>query len=78
MLAETLSREAASFAGRVSMLKTSRMLASGKILDKIIDTSRKTVPDPLLDEQDKIEDRFNNGMEVLGKFAINVVMQWKK
>lgn len=77
MLSEALSREAAVFASRISTLKSNKMVTSGKVLDKIIDTSRKPVPDPILDEQDKVEARFN-GMEGLGKFVMNVVMQWKK
>lgn len=75
---EVLSREAAQFSSRVSSLKHSKISAAGKALDKLIDDSRKPVPDELLDEQDKLEDKGINEMEDVGKFIMNVVMQWKK
>ncbi|KAI0698913.1 hypothetical protein BC835DRAFT_628774 [Cytidiella melzeri] len=77
-LAETLSRDAAQFASRVLSLRHSKVTAAGKALDKLIDDSRKPVPDELLDEQDKLEDKVNNEMEDVGKFVMGVVMQWKK
>ena len=77
-LAELLSRDAAQFASRASSLRHSKIAAAGKALDKLIDESRKPVPDELLDEQDKLEDKGINEMEDIGKFVMNVVMQWKK
>lgn len=77
-LAEMLSREAAQFASRVSSLRHSKITAAGKALDKLIDDSRKPVPEVLLDEQDKLEDKGINEMEDVGKFVMSVVMQWKK
>ncbi|KAI0092594.1 hypothetical protein BDY19DRAFT_925147 [Irpex rosettiformis] len=77
-LAETLSRDAAQFSSRVSSLRHSKITAAGKALDKLIDDSRKPVPDELLDEQDKLEDKGINEMEDVGKFVMAVVMQWKK
>ena len=77
-LAETLSRDAAQFASRVSSLRHSKITSAGKALDKLIDDSRKPVPDELLDEQDKLEDKGINEMEDVGKFVMAVVMQWKK
>lgn len=77
-LAENLSRDAAQFASRVSSLRHSKITAAGKALDKLIDDSRKPVPEELLDEQDKLEDKGINGMEDVGKFVMGVVMQWKK
>ncbi|KAG8764384.1 hypothetical protein FRC12_008129 [Ceratobasidium sp. 428] len=77
MLAEVLSLDAAQFSSRIVGLNKS-VVASGKTLEKLIDTSvRKPVPDELLDEQDKIEND-NGAMEGLGKFAMAMVMQWKK
>lgn len=54
-IAEILSRDAALFASRVSSLRHSKIAAAGKALDKLIDGSRKPVPDELLDEQDRVE-----------------------
>ncbi|KAF5369942.1 hypothetical protein D9758_001296 [Tetrapyrgos nigripes] len=76
-LAELLSRDAASFGSRVTLLRHGPVAASGKVLDKLIDSSRKPVPEELLDEQDKVEERCNE-MEAIGKFAMNAVMQWRK
>lgn len=77
-LAELLSRDAAQFAGRVSSLRHGKIAAAGKALDKLIDNSRGPVPEELLDEQDKLEERGINEMENLGKFIMNVVTQWRK
>lgn len=77
-LAEQLSRDAAQLASRVSSLKHSKINSAGKILDKLIDISRKPVPEELLDEQDRLEDKGINDMEDVGKFIMTAVMQWKK
>ncbi|KDQ20724.1 hypothetical protein BOTBODRAFT_50789 [Botryobasidium botryosum FD-172 SS1] len=73
---EAMSREAASFASRVVLLKKEVIFPAGKVLDKMIENSRQAVPDAIMDEQDKLE---NNGeaMNGLGKFALGVAMQWK-
>ncbi|GJE84717.1 hypothetical protein PsYK624_007930 [Phanerochaete sordida] len=77
-IAEILSRDAALFASRVSSLRHSKIAAAGKALDKLIDQSRKPVPDELLDEQDQLENKGINEMEDIGKFVMHVVSQWKK
>ncbi|KAF9076460.1 hypothetical protein BDP27DRAFT_1379987 [Rhodocollybia butyracea] len=77
-LAEILSRDAAAFSARVSSLRHGSVAASGKILDKLIDHSRKPVPEVLLDEQDKLDELCVSGLENIGKFVLNVVMQWRK
>jgi len=77
-LSESLSRDAAQFTSRVSSLRHTKINAAGKVLDKLIDTSRRPVPDELLDEQDKLEDKGINELEDVGKFIMNVVMQWRK
>ncbi|EMD41096.1 hypothetical protein CERSUDRAFT_111672 [Gelatoporia subvermispora B] len=77
-LAELLSRDAAQFTSRLSSLRHTKIAGAGKALDKLIDHSRKPIPDELLDEQDRLEDKGINEMEDLGKFVMNVVMQWKK
>ncbi|KAG1773951.1 hypothetical protein EDD22DRAFT_946814 [Suillus occidentalis] len=59
-LAELLSRDSAQFAGRVSSLRHGKVAAAGKALDKLIDNSRRAVPEELLDEQDKLEDKGIN------------------
>jgi hypothetical protein len=77
-LAEQLSRDAAQFGGRVTSLRHGGISAAGKALDKLIDHSRSPIPDELLDEQDKLEEKGINDMENVGKFVMSVVMQWRK
>jgi hypothetical protein len=77
-LAEQLSRDAAQFGGRVTSLRHGGISAAGKALDKLIDHSRTPIPDELLDEQDKLEEKGIADMENVGKFVMNVVMQWRK
>ncbi|KAH7916155.1 hypothetical protein BJ138DRAFT_1053407 [Hygrophoropsis aurantiaca] len=77
-LAELLSRDAAQFAGRASSLRHGKISGSGKALDKLIDHSRKPVPEELLDEQDRLEEKGINEMENVGKFVMNMVTQWRK
>ncbi|KAH9853826.1 hypothetical protein C2E23DRAFT_727502 [Lenzites betulinus] len=77
-LSESLSREAAQFASRVSSLRHTKIALAGKALDKLIDESRKPVPDELLDEQDKLENEGITELEDIGKFVMQMVMQWKK
>lgn len=77
-LAEMLSRDAAQFSGRVSGLRHGKVAAAGKALDRLIDQSRKPVPDELLDEQDRLEEKCITEMENVTKFALNLVMQWRK
>ncbi|KAJ7591336.1 hypothetical protein C8J56DRAFT_1047538 [Mycena floridula] len=77
-LAELLSKDAAHFSTRVTTLKHSHISAAGKVLDKLIDNSRKPVPEELLDEQDRLEERGIAEMEHVGKFVMNIVMQWRK
>ncbi|EKM59623.1 uncharacterized protein PHACADRAFT_88087 [Phanerochaete carnosa HHB-10118-sp] len=77
-IAEILSRDAALFASRVSSLRHSKIAAAGKALDKLIGESRRPVPDELLDEQDRLENKGINEMEGVGKFVMHVVSQWKK
>ncbi|KAG7097166.1 hypothetical protein E1B28_004542 [Marasmius oreades] len=77
-LAELLSRDGATLGGRVSSLKHGSVTAAGKALDKLIDQSRKPVPEELLDEQDRLEEKCINEMENIGKFVMNVIMQWRK
>jgi hypothetical protein len=77
-LAELLSRDAAQFAGRVTSLRHGKITAAGKVLDKLIDHSRRPVPEILLDEQDKLEEKGIAEMEHVGKFVMSIVMQWRK
>ncbi|EIN10805.1 hypothetical protein PUNSTDRAFT_132875 [Punctularia strigosozonata HHB-11173 SS5] len=76
--AEHLSREAVQLAGKVTALRHGKITAAGKLLDKMIDISRRPVPDELLDEQDTLEEKGINEMENVGKFMMSVVTQWKK
>ena len=77
-LGEILSRDAAQFVGRVTSLRLGKISAAGKALDKLIDNSRAPVPEELLDEQDRLEDKGIKDMEGVDKFVMNVVMQWRK
>ncbi|KAF8165017.1 hypothetical protein B0H34DRAFT_793453 [Crassisporium funariophilum] len=77
-LAELLSRDAAHFTGRVTSLRHGKVMAAGKALDKLIDQSRKPVPEELLDEQDRLEEKCIHEMETIGKFTLSLVMQWRK
>ncbi|KAJ7873259.1 hypothetical protein B0H14DRAFT_3560051 [Mycena olivaceomarginata] len=77
-LAEILSRDAAQFSARITSLRHSKISAAGKKLDKLIDTSRKPVPEDLLDEQDRLEEKGIAELEHVGKFVMNAVMQWRK
>ena len=77
-LAEVLSKDAAVLSTRISSLRHGKISATGKALDKLIDESRKPVPDIILDEQDRLENKGITEMEDLGQFVMNVVMQWKK
>ncbi|KAJ7276116.1 hypothetical protein B0H12DRAFT_1083683 [Mycena haematopus] len=77
-LAEILSRDAAQFSARITSLRHSKVSAAGKTLDKLIDTSRKAVPEDLLDEQDRLEEKGIAELEHVGKFVMNAVMQWRK
>ncbi|KII95825.1 hypothetical protein PLICRDRAFT_129845 [Plicaturopsis crispa FD-325 SS-3] len=77
-LAELLSRDAAQFGAKVTALRHGKISAAGKALDKLIDNSRKPVPEEILDEQDRVEEKGINELEDIGKFVMNVVMQWRK
>lgn len=77
-LAEVLSKDAAVLSTRISSLRHGKISAAGKALDKLIDESRRPVPDIILDEQDRLENKGITEMENLGQFVMNVVMQWKK
>lgn len=77
-LAELLSRDAAQIAGKISSLRHGRIASAGKALDKLIENSRKPVPEELLDEQDKLEEKGINDMEDVGKFVMSIVTQWRK
>lgn len=77
-MAESLSRDAAQFNGRVTSLKLGRVSAAAKILDKLIDQARKPVPDEILDEQDRLEEKGIAELETIGKFVMSVIMQWRK
>ncbi|KAH8118351.1 hypothetical protein DFH11DRAFT_1566963 [Phellopilus nigrolimitatus] len=77
-LAEELSKDAAQFSSRITSLRHGPVSAAGKSLDKLIDDSRDPLPDPMLDEQDRIEEKCDKNLASVGKFVMAVVMQWKK
>lgn len=77
-MAELLSRDAAQFAARVTSLRHGKITNAGKVLDKLIDHSRRPVPEVLLDEQDNLEEKGISDLEHIGKFVMSLVMQWRK
>ncbi|KDR83400.1 hypothetical protein GALMADRAFT_56704 [Galerina marginata CBS 339.88] len=77
-LAELLSRDAAQFSGKVTSLKHGKVTSAGKALDRLIDHSRRPVPEDLLDEQDRLEEKCINELDNIGKFTMALVMQWRK
>ena len=77
-LVEVLSLDAAQFSGRVTRLRHGEVAAAGKALDRLIDQSRKPVPEELLDEQDRLEEKCIGELESIGKFTLALVMQWRK
>ncbi|KIO27237.1 hypothetical protein M407DRAFT_233367 [Tulasnella calospora MUT 4182] len=72
---EALSKEAAAYASRVLAFHNTWMTPSGQLLDKMIE--RRTVPEQLLDEQDRLEDQTKE-LDLVSKFPMSLVMQWKK
>ena len=75
---DALFKEAEALSTRISSLRDGDILAAGRTLDKLIDESRKPVPDTILNEQDWLEEKGIGEMEDLGQFVTNVVVQWKK
>jgi len=73
--AEDLTRDAGRFTTRYSAVKRNHIIAAGKALDKMIE--KKTLPDEVLDEQDRLENDIR-AMDSLTKFAMDMVTQWKK
>lgn len=73
--ADDLGREAGRFTTRVAAWDRSLVKPAGQALDKMID--KKTVPDAILDEQDRLEDK-TRPLEALARFGMEVVAQWKK
>ncbi|KAG8846350.1 hypothetical protein FRB96_002020 [Tulasnella sp. 330] len=73
--AELLSHEAAAYSTRVLNFHNSWITPSGHILDKLIE--KRTVPDQLLDEQDRLEDQ-TKVLDGVSKFPMQLVAQWKK
>lgn len=77
-LHEDLSRDAAQLSSRVTTLRHGHVATTGRLLDKLIDDSRKPVPDAMLDEQDRLEEKCANELDSVGKFLMATVTQWKK
>lgn len=75
---EQLTKDAAQLGARLTSLRNGNVLAAGKALDKLIDTSRREVPEELLDEQDRLELKGITELEGVGKYLMSMVTQWKK
>jgi len=71
-LAEVLSKDAETLSTRISSLRHGKISSAGKALDKLIVESRKPVPDVILDEQDRLENKGISEMENLDLFVMNV------
>ncbi|KAG8890189.1 hypothetical protein FRB98_000517 [Tulasnella sp. 332] len=76
-LAESLSREAAGYASRVLNFKSSRVTVAANTLEQLIAVSREKVPDEILGAQDHLEVK-SSVLDGLGRFAMNIAMQWIK
>lgn len=76
-LGEALLNQAKLIMSRVHNYKHELLPKSGATLDKMIDTSSKKVPDTLLDEQDKLENK-SMVFEGIDKFIPSLQAQWKK
>lgn len=76
-LAESFSREAATYASRVMNFKSSRVTVAANTLEKLIAVSREKVPDEILNEQDRLEVK-SSVLDGLGRFGMNISMQWIK
>lgn len=74
-VAEDLTREAGRFATRIAAWKRNLIGPAGKALDRMIE--KKPVPDPILDEQDRLENNAKP-VEGLGRFTMELVAQWKR
>jgi len=74
-MGEDLTREAGRFATRIAAWKRNLIAPAGKALDSMIE--KKPVPDSILDEQDRLENNARP-LESLGRFAMDVVSQWKR
>jgi hypothetical protein len=74
-LAEDLTRESGRYSTRVAAWKRNFVAPAGKALDRMIE--KKNVPDPILDEQDRVEDNVRP-LESIARFGMEVVAQWKK
>lgn len=74
--AQALSHEAAQYGPKLVHLNQALVLPAGSALDKLIEA--RTVPEALLDEQDRVENSCDKDLEGLGKFAMSVVTQWQR
>ncbi len=76
-LGEALLNQAKLIMSRVHSYKHELLPKSGGTLDRLIDTSSRKVPDALLDEQDKLENK-SMVFEGIDKFIPSLQAQWKK
>ncbi|KAL5508243.1 hypothetical protein ACEPAH_5862 [Sanghuangporus vaninii] len=75
---ETLSREIVQLSSKISALRHGPVLSSGKALDKLIEDDRRPVPDAMLDEQDRVEEKCEKDLSTVGKFLMTVNLQFQK
>lgn len=75
---DEISRECLVISSSIASLKETHVASSGKVLDELIDASRKPVPDAMLDEQDRVEKLCDQDLVSLGRFLQQVVMQFKR
>lgn len=77
MRSDIFSLDIARFSQRLHSLMHVAIKASGKHLDKIIDTSPVQIPDPFLDLQEADEDRATNLNKGTIAFLQALSKQWK-
>ncbi|EJU06464.1 hypothetical protein DACRYDRAFT_113167 [Dacryopinax primogenitus] len=73
-LGQQLATDASRLYMRASNLRQGRVEVSGKLLDRLI--SLKKIPEPFLDEQDRLEDETDFLRRSLGEFALALAEQW--
>lgn len=74
---EDLTREAARFTTRIGAWKRNLIAPAGTTLDRMIEKEKKPIPDPILDEQDRLENDAKP-IDGLARFSMELVTQWKR
>lgn len=77
-LADSLSKSVTQISSRISTLRHGHVSMSAKTLDRFIEESPDSIPEWILDEQDKLEELCGNEITAVARFLLDVVTQWKR